>query len=93
MGLKVNNTIAMTGEINLKGEVTAIGGLDAKVRGAKRAGVKLVLCPKENERDLQKILNGNDNPFDSSFKVKMVSNIWEVLKLTLMDKNVSLNKY
>ena len=45
------NTVAMTGEIDLYGNVTAIGGLDCKITGAHRAGVKKVLCPKENEHD------------------------------------------
>ena len=51
------STVAMTGEINLKGEVTEIGGLEEKLCAAKRAGALLVLVPKENERDLIKINN------------------------------------
>ena len=47
----VRNDIAMTGEVDLLGNVKAIGGLDAKINGAIKAGVKLVIFPKENEQD------------------------------------------
>ena len=48
MEQKVNNEIAMTGEINLKGEVSEIGGLKEKLNGAKKAGAKHVLIPRDN---------------------------------------------
>jgi ATP-dependent Lon protease len=47
----ISNTIAITGEINLQGKVTAIGGLDSKILGGIRAGVKRFLYPKENHRE------------------------------------------
>jgi len=50
---KIKNTIAITGEINLQGEVTAIGGLESKILGGIRAGVKTFLYPKSNNRDFQ----------------------------------------
>ena len=50
---KIKNTIAITGEINLQGEVTAIGGLESKILGGIRAGVKIFLYPKSNNRDFQ----------------------------------------
>jgi hypothetical protein len=46
---KIRNDLAMTGEINLEGKVTAIGGLEEKLEGFKKAGVRLALIPKENE--------------------------------------------
>merc|ERR1712138_70438 len=46
-GIPVKNTVAMTGEIDLNGSIHAIGGLDSKIEGAKRAGATLVLCPKQ----------------------------------------------
>ena len=52
---KVDKTIAMTGEITLRGKVLAIGGLKEKVIGAHRAGIKTVYIPKENEKDLDEI--------------------------------------
>ena len=44
-GIPVKNDVAMTGEIDLNGFIHEIGGLEEKLEGAKRAGVKLVLCP------------------------------------------------
>ena len=53
------NNIAITGEMDLDGNVTMIGGLDAKLTGAKRAGVKLALVPKENTHDIEVIKRKN----------------------------------
>jgi len=47
--------VAMTGEITLRGQVIAIGGLNEKLLAARRAGIKKVLIPKENEKDLSEI--------------------------------------
>jgi ATP-dependent Lon protease len=47
----IKNDVAITGEINLKGEITAIGGLELKINGGIRAGVKIFLYPKTNHRD------------------------------------------
>ena len=52
---KVNKNIAMTGEITLRGHILAIGGLKEKSIGAYRNGVKTIIIPKENERDLVNI--------------------------------------
>ena len=51
--MPINKEVAITGEIDLDGNVTEIGGLDAKLNGAKRAGVKLVLIPEENLDSLE----------------------------------------
>jgi ATP-dependent Lon protease len=51
----VRGTVAMTGEITLRGRVLAIGGLKEKVLAALRAGIKTVIFPKSNEKDLQDI--------------------------------------
>ena len=50
---KIKNYVGMTGEIELTGRITKIGGLTYKLFGAKRAGVKLVYIPNENKKDLK----------------------------------------
>ena len=54
-GIPVRADVAMTGEITLRGEVTAIGGLKEKLLAAHRGGVKIVMIPEENVKDLQEI--------------------------------------
>ena len=54
-GKPARSDIAMTGEITLRGNVLAIGGLNEKLLAAKRSGIKTVLIPKENEKDLTEI--------------------------------------
>ncbi len=77
----IKNDLAITGEIDLDGNVTAIGGLDAKLSGAKRAGIKLALVPLENKRDIEILLKKNKTLVDNKFKVKFISHIDEVLKI------------
>ena len=81
---KINNELAMTGEINLRGEVTKIGGLEEKLQGAKNAGVKIVLIPKENEDDLEKIKLRNDSLFTNDFKIFTIKNFSDVLKYSIV---------
>ena len=54
-GIPVRGDVAMTGEITLRGEVTAIGGLKEKLLAALRGGIKTVIIPQENAKDLQEI--------------------------------------
>jgi ATP-dependent Lon protease len=54
-GIPVRSDVAMTGEITLRGEVTAIGGLKEKLLAAHRGGIKTVMIPEENVKDLQEI--------------------------------------
>ena len=54
-GIAVRGDVAMTGEITLRGEVTAIGGLKEKLLAALRGGIKLMMIPQENVKDLQEI--------------------------------------
>ena len=71
----IKNDISMTGEIDLDGNITAIGGLDAKLSGAKRAGVKIAYVPEENKRDVDILLKKNPELVDSTFKVDFLSHI------------------
>lgn len=84
LNIPVKNDIAMTGEIELTGKVTEIGGLQYKLNGAKKAGVKIVLVSKENEEDLKKIKKDNPELFDDDFKVILVEKITDVLKHALV---------
>jgi ATP-dependent Lon protease len=52
-GTRVRRQVALTGEITLRGRVLPIGGLKEKLLAAHRAGIKTVLIPAENERDLE----------------------------------------
>ena len=56
-GIPVRSDLAMTGEITLRGEVLPVGGLKEKLLAAHRGGVKFVLIPHENEKDLAEIPN------------------------------------
>ncbi|MCE9788733.1 endopeptidase La [Shewanella chilikensis] len=78
-GNPVKGEVAMTGEITLRGEVLPIGGLKEKLLAAHRGGIKLVLIPKENERDLEEI------PANvvADLEIRAVRWIDEVLQLAL----------
>lgn len=54
-GIKVNRLVAMTGEITLRGRVLPIGGLKEKTLAAKEAGIKTILIPSENQKDIEEI--------------------------------------
>src|SRR3954468_17359204 len=54
-GIPVRKDVAMTGEVTLRGRILAIGGLKEKLLAAMRSGVKTVLIPEENEKDLAEI--------------------------------------
>ena len=82
--IPIKNNIAITGEINLQGQVTAIGGLENKLEGAKKAGVKFVLYPYENEKDIAKIKERNPNLIDSNFKIQSIKTIKDALDLVLV---------
>lgn len=78
-GNPVKADVGMTGEITLRGEVLPIGGLKEKLLAAHRGGIKTVLIPKDNERDLEEI---PDNVI-ADLKVIPVQWIDEVLKVAL----------
>ncbi|EPB9402292.1 ATP-dependent protease LonB [Clostridium perfringens] len=77
-GVPVNNRVAMTGEISIKGKVKPIGGVNAKILAAKRAGVELVIVPKENLSSITRDIDG--------IKIVGVKKIEEVLDLALYEE-------
>ncbi len=79
-GKPVDQTVAMTGEITLRGRVLPIGGVKEKLLAAYRAGVKTILLPKENKKDLE------DVPMHvlSRFRILLVENAEDVLQVALM---------
>lgn len=84
---RIKNDISMTGEIERDGCITAIGGLEYKLPGAKKAGVRLVFIPKENEQDLKKIKENNKTLFDENFKYIIVEHVRDILDLALIEDN------
>ncbi|MDO5037443.1 MAG: endopeptidase La [Tissierellia bacterium] len=75
-GRPVHRDIAMTGEVTLRGNVLPIGGLKEKLLAAQQIGVKRVLIPEENKRDLKKI----DSPSLQKMEIIPVSTMEEVLR-------------
>jgi ATP-dependent Lon protease len=83
-GRKIKHNIAITGEINLQGRVTAIGGLENKIEGAKKAGVKLILYPKDNEKDVVLIKERNPTLIDDNIKIIAIETIEEAFSHALV---------
>ena len=77
--IPVNKNVAMTGEITLRGLVLPIGGLKEKLLAAHRAGIKKVLIPDENKKDLVEV----PKTILKSMEVIPVKNVDEVLKIAL----------
>ncbi len=85
-GIPVSKDIAMTGEVNLRGHVTAIGGLKEKLLGAMRGGIKKVLIPEDNVKDLEDIPAN----VKKSLEIVSVANIEEVLAHALTEPTVPI---
>ena len=78
--IPVNKNVAMTGEITLRGLVLPIGGLKEKLLAAHRAGIKKVLIPEENKKDLIEV----PKTILESMEIISVKNVEEVLKVALV---------
>ncbi len=76
-GIPVRADVAMTGEITLRGEVLPIGGLKEKLLAAQRGGIKVVLIPEENSKDLAEIPDNIKNKLDIH-PVKWIDQVFEM---------------
>lgn len=90
-GIPVRSDVAMTGEITLRGQVLAIGGLKEKLLAAHRGGIKTVIIPSENERDLKEIPEN----IKADLEIRPVKWIDEVLNIALesIPKEISEEAY
>jgi ATP-dependent Lon protease len=86
--IPVRSDVAMTGEITLRGEVLKIGGLKEKLLAALRGGIKMVLIPEGNVRDLKEIPDNVKNDLD----IRPVKWIDEVLNLVLTRQPIPWEK-
>ena len=86
----IRNDIAITGEIELNGHITQIGGLVFKLKGAQKAGVTTVYIPRENEDDYIKIKQ-KDPELCKSMNIIIVDHIRQVLESALCETNTDVN--
>jgi ATP-dependent Lon protease len=94
LNIPIRYNVALTGEIDLVGDIKKIGGLSYKLTGAKKAGVTHVLIPRENKEDLDKIIIDMPELFKKNFKISLVDNIKDVcMKILLVDDNCNINDY
>jgi ATP-dependent Lon protease len=87
-GIPVVREVAMTGEITLRGKVMPIGGVKEKVLAAHRAGIKTVILPGENQKDLSEI----PESVRSELAVRFVDHMDEVLEIALASSLASRHK-
>ncbi|MFP3036336.1 MAG: endopeptidase La [Wolbachia sp.] len=84
--IPVDKSVAMTGEVTLRGRVLAIGGLREKLLAALRGSIKTVIIPSENEKDMQEIPASIKEKVDVVF----VKNIDEVIKIALIQPTIPI---
>jgi ATP-dependent Lon protease len=87
--IPVRSDIAMTGEITLRGKVLPIGGVKEKLLAAHRAGIRTVILPKDNQKDLADI----PSKIQEDFTVHLVENMDEVLKIALTRPPVPIEEH
>ncbi|MHA1539015.1 MAG: endopeptidase La [Alphaproteobacteria bacterium] len=80
-GIAVRNDVAMTGEMSLRGRALPIGGLKEKLLAALRGGIKTVIIPEENEKDLEEIPDNVKKALD----IRVVSRVEEALNIALVE--------
>mgnify|MGYP003684847767 FL=1 len=88
--IKVKQTIGLTGEIDLKGNITKIGGLDLKIEGGKAAGLKTILIPEENRIDYDIIKLEKPNIL-KNIEIIFIKTIDEIISLSLEEHDLNFN--
>lgn len=89
-GIPIDQTMAMTGSLNVRGKVLPVGGITAKLEAAAEAGMKRAIIPKENEKDVMV-----QAKYYSMMEIILVENLRDVLEYALVDgpkKDQYLNK-
>jgi ATP-dependent Lon protease len=89
INVKVKQTIALTGEIDLKGNITKIGGLDLKIEGGKAAGLKTILIPEENRIDYD-IIKLEKPIILENIEIIFIKNINQILNIALEENDYNL---
>jgi len=84
--IPVRSDVAMTGEITLRGKVLPIGGVKEKLLAAHRVGIRTVILPKDNQKDLAEV----PPAIQQDFTVHFVENMDEVLKIALVSEPIPL---
>tara|TARA_B100000676_G_scaffold133628_1_gene132582 strand:- start:422 stop:2851 length:2430 start_codon:yes stop_codon:yes gene_type:complete len=84
--IPIKNDVAMTGEMSLRGRVLPIGGLKEKLLAATRSGIKTVLVPSENERELSEVPENIKKKLD----INLISTIDEALEFALTEKPAAI---
>jgi len=87
-GNPVKNLVAMTGEMTLRGRVLPIGGLKEKLLAASRGGIKTVIIPKENEKDLSEIPDNIKDGLD----IKPISFVDQALEIALVNPLIPIKE-
>lgn len=80
MNKPIRNDVSMTGEITLRGKIMPVGGIKEKVIGARRAGIKTIILPRENEKDLKEI----PEHILKGLNFKLIDNLEDALKIALI---------
>lgn len=84
----VNSQAAMTGEITLRGRILPVGGIKAKVLAASRAGIKTIILPKRNEKDMEEI----PDDIKKGLEFKFLTRMEEVIPIAFAGKSSSRRK-
>ncbi len=90
-GIPVKSTVAMTGEITLRGEVLPIGGLKEKLLAALRGGIKTVLIPFENERELVEIPKNIKQNLDIK-AVRWIDEVFDIALETMLNPSTKMQE-